>query len=291
MSPHQLRQWLLEKTDLPAKWVNRLFSEGGLQCHDGKAMMRAFPVYDLKRHELYGLAAASLHEAMPPLLYEDDHCLVIHKPVGMSVHPAHPQEGGSLDEAVLRYLLVSGQQVLARHIHRLDKDTSGPVLYAKNDLAQWRLDEAMRAKEIERIYVALVQGVPSPLIGTIDLPIGRDRHHASRQLISKSGKPAITHYQVVKAYSLGALVRIRLETGRTHQIRVHFSHLGHPLVGDCLYGAMIGKQALAPLSHQALHGESLLFKHPLTMEPLDIATPVPPWFDQAQQALTARSKL
>ncbi|GGG20472.1 RluA family pseudouridine synthase [Paenibacillus abyssi] len=279
--PYTVKQWLLTLEQFPEKWINRLFSVGGIRLENGVLRLRAFPEADLRVHLLYKAAAATVRQPVPPVLFEDDHCLVFDKPIGMPVHPAFPGQSGTLDEASIRYMLQTGQSAPVRHIHRLDEDTSGPVLYAKNDLAQWRLDEAMRSKQIERRYIALVQGIISQTQGTIDEPIGRDRHHSARRRVSPTGDQAVTHYEVLERYDRASLVRIQLETGRTHQIRVHFSYLGHPLIGDKLYG---GDQRL--LDHQALHGERLFFSHPWDKRGMEIHSPYPAWLSKLIQRLS-----
>lgn len=276
--PHHLRQWLLASSLFPEKWINRLFSIGGIGWRGGKIGLLAFPATDSVKDSLYRMAAdksLSVAYALPPILYEDDYCLVLNKPAGMPVHASFKGERGTLDEMAARHLLESGDPLPVRHIHRLDDDTSGPVLYAKNDLAQLRLDEAMRVKEIDRRYIAIVQGVMKRSAGVIDAPIGKDRHHSARRLVSPSGDSAITHYEVAGRSDQVTLVRVRLETGRTHQIRVHMSDIGHPLAGDILYG---GSSRL--LSHQALHGERLMFPHPLTGQRVDVAAPWPQWISR-----------
>ncbi|WP_081667346.1 RluA family pseudouridine synthase [Paenibacillus pinihumi] len=277
-SPHHLRQWLISLGQFPEKWLNRLYSTGGIKLNRNKLMLQMFKDYDLSGHPLYVLAMASWDEEGPDILYEDDHCLVVSKPVGMPVHPSEAGQSGTLDEAVLRHAVLTGQNVHLRHIHRLDEDTSGPVLYAKNDFAQWKLDEAMRQKQIQRDYAALVQGQVREEKFTIDLPIGRDRHHASKRRVSKEGQPAVTHVEVARRFKGVTLVHVRLETGRTHQIRVHLSHIGHSLVGDRLYG---GSGQL--LSTQALHGCRLQFLHPWTGSPVEIICPYPDWFVRTEQ--------
>lgn len=199
-SPHHLRQWLISLGQFPEKWLNRLYSTGGIKLNRNKLMLQMFKDYDLSGHPLYVLAMASWDEEGPDILYEDDHCLVVSKPVGMPVHPSEAGQSGTLDEAVLRHAVLTGQNVHLRHIHRLDEDTSGPVLYAKNDFAQWKLDEAMRQKQIQRDYAALVQGQVREEKFTIDLPIGRDRHHASKRRVSKEGQPAVTHVEVARRF-------------------------------------------------------------------------------------------
>jgi 23S rRNA pseudouridine1911/1915/1917 synthase len=204
------------------------------------------------------------------VLYEDDHCLVINKPAGLLVHPTMPGQTGTLGNAVASYYECTGQAVAVKHIHRLDEWTSGPVLYAKHELAQLKLDEAMRAKTIDRIYVTLAEGTFKVNRGTLDYPIGRDRHHKQRRRVSPTGDTAVTHFEVVEQYETIALVRLKLDTGRTHQIRVHLSHIGHPIVGDTLYGG-----STSTMHRQALHGESLSFAHPITNERMTVLCPWP----------------
>jgi 23S rRNA pseudouridine1911/1915/1917 synthase len=205
----------------------------------------------------------------------------MNKPAGMPVHASKPGERGTLDDAAALHLLQKGDPLPVRHIHRLDNETSGPVLYSKNDLAQQRLDEAMRSKAIDRQYIAFVQGRPAQRAGMINVPIGRDRHHSVKRRAGEGGDPAVTHYEVLEQYSSAALVSVRLETGRTHQIRVHMSHIGHPLIGDSLYG---GSTRL--LAHQALHGERLRFTHPLHGGKMEVISPRPDWFEPLRRALT-----
>lgn len=279
-SPHHVRQWLLSHGQFPEKWLNRLYSTGGIRLSRNKLLLHMFKTYELSAHPLYAAALSPDSSGEADILYEDDYCLVAAKPTGMAVHPSAPGERGSLDEAVLRHALLTGQQVPLRHIHRLDADTSGPVLYAKNDYAQWMLDEAMRAKRIERYYAALVQGRVRQEKFTIDAPIGKDRHHASKRRVSPSGQTAITHVEVTARYRKGTRVHIRLETGRTHQIRVHLSHIGHSLLGDGLYG---GSTELLPT--QALHGFCLAFDHPWSGAPIRVECPCPDWFLALERAL------
>jgi len=273
--PHHVRQWLLASSLFPAKWINRLFSVGGIKWLDEGLGLLAFPATDTAKDKAYRhlvSRAASQSSLVPGVLYEDDYCLVLNKPAGMPVHAAYEGHAGTLDEAACRHMLAKHDPLPVRHIHRLDDDTSGPVLFAKNDLAQWKLDEAMRAKEIDRIYVAALQGLLKRDKGMVDAPIGKDRHHAARRRVTPSGDAALTAYERIGQLDGLTIVRLRLETGRTHQIRVHMSHIGHPLVGDTLYG---GSSRL--LGHQALHGERLIFPHPLTGRIVDVQSPWPDW--------------
>lgn len=274
--PHLVRNWLLASSLFPAKWINRLFSVGGIQWRGQKVGLHAFPPVDTAKDKLYRLAASpSMNERgmeEPAVLYEDDYCLVLNKPVGMPVHASYEGERGTLDEAACRHLLAQDDPLTVRHIHRLDDDTSGPVLYAKNDLAQLKLDEAMREKAVDRIYLAAVHGRLRRQSGAIDAPVGKDRHHSARRRVTPSGDAALTHYEVVAEQADISIVRLRLETGRTHQIRVHMSHIGHPLLGDSLYGGSASR-----LKHQALHGEKLRFPHPLSGQYFEVEAPWPNW--------------
>ena len=280
--PHAVRLWLLALGVFPEKWVNRLFSTGGIRYVGDAVMLRAFDAVNPADDPIYRLALQPPESPLAAgVLYEDDWCIVLDKPSGMPVHPSKPGERGTLDEACARHCLSIGDSLPVRHIHRLDDDTAGPVLYAKNDLAQHRLDEAMRAKLIDRGYEAIVQGRMKRGRGTIDAPIGKDRHHGARRRVSPSGDHAVTHYEIIEACAGASLIRLRLETGRTHQIRVHLSHLGHPLVGDMLYG---GSDRL--LGHQALRGERLTFAHPFTGKATDVVCPAPAWFRELREMLS-----
>lgn len=282
--PHSVRQWLLASSLFPSKWINRLFSVGGIRWREDQLQLLAFPAIDPALDALFRKALQPSSSEPPAVLYEDDFCLVFHKQAGMPVHESFPGESGTLDEAAARHLLQLADPLTVRHIHRLDDDTSGPVLYAKNDLAQWKLDETMRRKAIDRQYIAVVHGRVSKQSATINLPIGKDRHHRARRRVTENGEQAITHYELVEADSKTSIVRVKLETGRTHQIRVHMSHIGHPLVGDALYG---GDTSLLP--HQALHGERLLFPHPWTDELIEASAPWPVWLERLAYDIRSRS--
>lgn len=223
-------EWLLGTAHLPEKLLNRLRREDGVRRAGDRVRLKLFP----DREPGIPPRAAGL-----AVLYEDDFCLVVHKPAGMAVHPDGGKDASSaatLDHAVAAHYMLSGEQCAVRHVHRLDKDTTGPVLYAKNEFALLRLDEEMRHKAISRRYAAIVYGEVSAGLKVIDLPIGRDRHHAARRRVSPGGQQAVTRIVDREVWSGTSLVRLELETGRTHQIRVHLSHMGHPLIGDELYG-------------------------------------------------------
>ncbi len=204
------------------------------------------------------------------VLYEDEHLLVADKPAGILVHPPDSGTGGTLAHGVAYHYQLQGLQTRVRHIHRLDVDTTGAVLFAKHALAHVLLDAALARHQIGRQYIAVVAGYPSPPRGTLRGPLGRDRHHAGRFRVSPGGVPAVTHYQVLEQYTAAALVQLTLETGRTHQIRVHMSHAGHPLLGDRLYGGPD-----AGIARQALHGGTLFLAHPFSGEQVTLTAPWP----------------
>ncbi|XJZ28004.1 RluA family pseudouridine synthase [Bacillota bacterium Lsc_1132] len=198
-----------------------------------------------------------------PVLYEDDHLIIFNKPPFMTTHPNDMAlETNTLLNAAVFHMQANGETGAIRHIHRLDRDTSGAILFVKHSFAGSLLDQMLKQRKIKRTYVAIVHGIMAAQNGIISEPIGRDRHHATRRRISPTGQEAITHYQVIKEDPTHQLTYVKcwLETGRTHQIRVHFSSLGHPLAGDLLYGG----KAIFP--RQALHAAKLEFTHPLTEE-------------------------
>ncbi|MGM9923163.1 MAG: RluA family pseudouridine synthase [Bacillus sp. (in: firmicutes)] len=203
------------------------------------------------------------------VLYEDDHLLIINKPAGIETHPSKPDQTDSLLNGAAYHLQLEGHHGELRHIHRLDQDTSGAIVFSKHALAGSLLQRLLEERGIKRTYKALVHGRVRNKKGTIDAPIGRDRHHATRRRVSPSGQPAVTHYKVLN-YNKKAdltLIECQLDTGRTHQIRVHLSHLGHPLAGDTLYGGR-------PIyDRQALHAYQIILVHPITEERLLITAP------------------
>lgn len=283
--PHEVRQWLLAYSFFPTKWLNQIFSVGGIKWNGEMLHLLAYTIIDVMKDEIYRAAQKRLLTKLEPvqMLYEDEHCLVAYKPVGMPVHGSIKGQMNTLDVAVAAHFLQQQDHILVRHIHRLDDETSGPVLYAKHQLAQLLLDEQMRNKEIDRHYRAIVQGTFKQLEGTVNAPIGKDRYQPKRRVVTPTGESAITHYQVIEEYRSYSEVALQLETGRTHQIRVHMEYLGHPLVGDKLYGG-----EMKWLQHQALHGASLTFRHPLSTEMIRVDVILPEWYAQLKQHITKR---
>ncbi|MED3551358.1 RluA family pseudouridine synthase [Cytobacillus praedii] len=196
------------------------------------------------------------------ILYEDEHMIVFNKPANMDTHPNTLEQTNTLANAAAFYLQSKGEQRKIKHVHRLDRDTTGAILFAKHALAGSILDKMLEERSIKRTYFALVHGQLKRKKGTIQEPIGRDRHHPTKRRVSASGQPAITHYELLEYNSKQnlSLIQCQLDTGRTHQIRVHLSSIGHPIVGDKLYG---GKPLF---ERQALHAGKLVIPHPFTDE-------------------------
>ena len=211
------------------------------------------------------------------VLYEDHDVIVVDKPAGVVVHPGSGRSSGTLAAGLLaRYPEVEGVGAIDRWglVHRLDKDTSGALLVGRNQAAFEDLTNQLRRREIARVYTALVEGQIGAATGTIEAPIGRDPVLPTRRAIAHSGKHARTHYEMVRYFERSnvSLLEVRLETGRTHQIRVHMSAIDHPVVGDTLYRAT-RKDLGCPRTF--LHASRLEFTHPRTVEPMSVQAPLP----------------
>lgn len=219
------------------------------------------------------------------IIYEDQDVAVIDKPQGMVVHPAHGHWDQTLVNALLyqvRDLSGINGEIRPGIVHRLDKDTSGILVVAKNDRAHQSLSSQIKARSMKREYIALVHGVIKEQAGTIQAPIGRSKTHRKKMAVVKDGRPAVTHYEVLRRYRDYTLVRVRLETGRTHQIRVHFSYIGHPVVGDVVYGP---SKPHFDLAGQLLHARYLGFKHPVSGAMMEFSSPLPEYFATILQHL------
>lgn len=225
-------------------------------------------------------AGSARPTAMPlDIVYEDQDLLVVNKPAGMVVHPAPGHHDDTLVNALLAYepsLKDAGESQRPGIVHRLDKDTSGLIIVAKNARAQAALVEQMQRHAIIKRYLALVDGNVALDQGSIDAPIGRDPRHRQQMAITSVGsREARTHFKVLERYARHTLLLLELETGRTHQIRLHLKAIGHPVVGDPVYGSgSVFKRA--PLHRQFLHASQLRFTHPFTGEMIELEAPLPP---------------
>jgi 23S rRNA pseudouridine1911/1915/1917 synthase len=273
--------------------------EGGRAWRDGTLITA--PAEPVRAGAEYVLHPPPVVDATPQpqhipftILYEDADLLVLDKPAGLVVHPAPGNQDGTLVNALLAHCGDSlpgiGGERRPGIVHRLDRDTTGVMVVAKTESALAALGAAFAARDLERAYLALVWGLPTPTAGDINLPVGRDPRDRKRMaVVEKGGKNALTHYRTLRSFAASvSLVECRLATGRTHQIRVHLSHSGHPVVGDPVYlrripGASRGladppRRLLLDFPRQALHAETLGFRHPRTGATLSFNSPPPPDF-------------
>jgi 23S rRNA pseudouridine1911/1915/1917 synthase len=236
-----------------------------------------------KRHVLSGgerVIVAAVDEAPEPevsqarfeIAYEDEHLLVVDKPAGVVVHPGRGNRSGTLAQALAGRAAGGPDPERPGIVHRLDRDTSGLLVVARSEPVHAALRASLAARAVIREYLALVEGRPPARRGTIDAPLGRDRRVRTRTSTDTDDpKPAITHFEVERALPAATLLRVRLETGRTHQIRAHLQAIGHPVAGDPEYG----RRGLYGLDRQFLHAEHLTFEHPVTGAPVDVRSPLP----------------
>lgn len=213
------------------------------------------------------------------IIYEDEDIIVVNKPKGMVVHPANGNPDGTLVNAIMDICKDSlsgiGGEIRPGIVHRLDKDTSGLLIVAKNDMAHVKMSEQIKNHEVKKTYIALVRGVIKENEATIDMPIGRSASDRKKMAVTKNGKNAVTHIKVLKRYNKYTLLEINIETGRTHQIRVHLSHIGYPIIGDYTYSN--GKNEFG-VEGQCLHAKCLEFKHPITKKEMKLEAPLPKYF-------------
>ena len=205
------------------------------------------------------------------IIYEDEDLLVVNKPAGMPIHPSAKNHDNTLANALAWYYQQQGIPFVFHCSNRLDRDTSGLVLVARHSYSATRIAQMTKNREIHREYRAIVRGIPAPSEGTIDVPLGRKTGSIIERTVDfEQGEPAITHYQVVESKNGHSLLALQLETGRTHQIRIHLKHLGYPLVGDYLYNP-----DMEFIKRQALHAYRLRFSHPVTGEKMEFTAPLP----------------
>ena len=220
------------------------------------------------------------------VIYEDSDIIVVNKPKGMVVHPGNGNVDGTLVNAIMAKCEGSlsgiGGEIRPGIVHRIDKDTSGLLIVAKNDKAHVNLSEQIKAHKVKKTYIALVRGVVRENEATIDMPIGRSKTDRKKMAVCKDGKNAITHIKVLKRWEHYTLLQVNIETGRTHQIRVHLSYIGYPIIGDYTYSN--GKNEFGVVG-QCLHAQKLEFKHPTTNKIMELEAPLPEYFQEIIQRL------
>ena len=231
-------------------------------------------------------AKAQAQDIPLDVVFEDGDVIVVNKPRGLVVHPAPGHPDGTLVNALLAHcgnsLSGVGGELRPGIVHRIDKDTSGLIIAAKNDRAHEALSAQLKDRSLSRVYDAVTHGSFKADAGTVDAPIGRDPRNRQRMAVTdKNSRPAVTHWEVLGRYARHTYIRCHLETGRTHQIRVHMAHTGHPLLGDTVYGGRRDKG----LETQCLHARGLQFIHPATGETVRLWTDLPDWFQEVLSRL------
>ena len=285
----RLDRFLAELPEIGSRAVAERLVRDGAVLVDGRARAKSHRLEGGEELE-FEPPAARPSELEPEEMdlvvpYEDEHLLVVDKPAGLVVHPAAGHHTGTLVHGLLAYDVEGGDEAERPGIvHRLDRDTSGLLVVARSPEAHRRLEEMVRRRELTREYVALVVGRPRSWRGTIDAPIGRDRHDPLRHsLDTDSPRAAVTHFEVAELLGDHALLRVTLETGRTHQIRVHLAAIDLPVAGDRTYG----RAGDLGLERQFLHAARLAFEHPFTGEAVDVSSPLPPDLEESLATLRA----
>ena len=288
--------WLTEQLpDFSRSRWQKLISQGQIQINDRVCTDKK---YRLKPGDRVCGSIPSptplnlLPESIPlNILYEDEHLIVVNKPAGMVVHPSAGHDTGTLVHALLAHCPLSSIGGVQRPgiVHRLDKDTTGAMVVAKTDFAHQHLQQQLKDKTARREYLGVVYGTPKTDSGTIDLPVGRhpvDRQKNTILPIAQGGKSAVTHWQIEERLRSFSVLKFQLETGRTHQIRIHTTKMGHPIVGDPVYGT--GRSIGVKLPGQALHAWHLELIHPHTGELISATAPIPEYFLTLLQVLRNR---
>lgn len=220
------------------------------------------------------------------IIYEDNDILVVNKQKGLVVHPGNGNPDGTLVNAIMNKCKDSlsgiGGEIRPGIVHRIDKDTSGLLIIAKNDKAHINMSEQIKNHEVKKTYIALVRGKTKENQATIDMPIARSNKDRTKMAVSKDGKNAITHFEVIERFTNYTLLKVNIETGRTHQIRVHLSQIGYPIVGDYVYSN--GKNPFG-VEGQMLHSSKLEFKHPITGKEMELEAPLPEYFEEVLEKI------
>ena len=274
--------YLSEKEEYSRMAIQRLINDGKIIVND-KKIKESYKVQNADKIEIEeeNPKEIELKAQNIPLevLYEDNDIIVVNKPKGMVVHPANGNPDGTLVNAIMAICKDSlsgiGGEIRPGIVHRLDKNTSGAIIIAKNDKAHIALSNQLKNHEIKKTYIALVRGIVKENNATINMPIARSKTDRKKMAVDKNGKEAITHFKVLKRFDDCTLLEVNIETGRTHQIRVHLSHIGYAIIGDDVYSN--GKNRWN-VKGQCLHAKSLDFKHPITGKQIHIEAPLPKYF-------------
>lgn len=281
-----------KEKELSRTAIQRLIDEGNILLNGAKTKSS----YKISKDDLVEIQDVKAKEIelkaqdIPlKIVYEDNHIIVVNKPKGLVVHPAAGNPDGTLVNAIMSICKESlsgiGGEIRPGIVHRLDKDTSGLLIIAKNDVAHINLSEQIKNHKVRKTYIALVRGIVKENEATINMPIGRSTKDRKKMAVVKNGKEAITHFKVIKRYEKYTLLEINIETGRTHQIRVHLSQIGYPIVGDYTYSN--GKNEF-DVEGQMLHAKRLEFKHPNTGQDMDLIADYPEYFKDIIEELDNR---
>ena len=288
----RLDKFIADNSDISRSYAAKLCEDGLVLCGEKQL---------LKKYKILGTEEITINVPEPEelsiepeniplnIVYEDSDVIVVNKPQGLCVHPAQGNESGTLVNGLVYHC---GDELSAINgvirpgiVHRIDKDTSGLLIVAKNNEAHLKLSEQLKERKAMRKYVALVNGNIKEDSGTINKPIGRNPSDRKKMAVDPKGKNAVTHFKVLKRYDNYTLLELKIDTGRTHQIRVHMSYIGHPVVGDEVYSN--GKNEFG-VQGQMLHARYLQFKHPITGKELSLEAPIPEYFEDVLEKLKNR---
>lgn len=286
----RLDKYIKEKQqDLSRMMIQKLLEEGSILVNS-KKQKPSYLVQEGDKIEIH------IPEAKPTtiepqniplnIIYEDEDIIVVNKEKGMVVHPAVGNSDGTLVNAILAHckgnLSGIGGEQRPGIVHRLDKDTSGLLIVAKNDKAHLQMSKQIEERKVKKVYIALVRGIVPDKEATISMPIGRSQKDRKKMAVVAKGKEAITHFEVLERFSKYTLLKVKIDTGRTHQIRVHMAEIGYPVVGDMLYSN--GKNEFG-VQGQMLHAKSLDFCHPITGKAMHLEAPLPKYFEEVLNKL------
>lgn len=271
-------------TDLSRTMAQKLVEEGNILVN-GKSKKISYKVQKGDEIELTIPEAKEIgikpENIDVEVIYEDKDIIIVNKPKGLVVHPANGNPDGTLVNAIMAICKGSlsgiGGEIRPGIVHRLDKDTSGLLIIAKNDQAHINMSKQIKDRQVKKIYIALVKGRTKEEEATINMPIGRSTKDRKKMAVRKDGKEAITHFKVLRRYNNYTLLEVKIDTGRTHQIRVHMAEIGHPVVGDMVYSN--GKNEFG-IQGQMLHAKSLDFKHPITGKQMHLEAELPDYFKE-----------